>query len=359
MAENSKIEWTDATFNPWRGCTKISAGCANCYAESLSGRNPKVLGTWGPNGTRVVAAETGDAGWSAPVKWNRLAAAAKLPDGTPNPDGHRPRVFCASLADVFEEWSGPMTAANGNPLWWCHGSLSNSPIPSTGLEAGCRLATMDDIRARLFDLIGETPNLDWLVLTKRPRHMREWLAGSAVAGLSTGNPHAAAWPFPNVWLGTSVEDQAAAKTRIPELLSIPAAVRFLSVEPLLGPLDISDYLHLYHGHPPKAWPHGRVHWVIVGGESGHGARPLNPEWVKSLRDQCVAPGVPFFFKQWGEFEEGMNSSGVIVSSGEVSGKHATVSHGGRTSLMVRVGKKAAGRLLDGRTWSEFPTPAGA
>jgi protein gp37 len=297
MAGTTKIEWCDATFNCWRGCTKISEGCKACYAETMSGRNPKTLGVWGPNGTRVVASE---AKWREPLKWNKLAAGGRLPDGTPNPDGRRPRVFCASLADVFEDWAGPVTASNGNPLWWCHGSLSNSPIPSTGLTEGCRLATMDDVRQRLFDTIAETPHLDWLILTKRPAVMRDWLRGEFMGADGTGNAHAATWPWPNVWLGVSVEDQKAAKERIPVLLDVPAAVHFLSCEPLLGEVDVSDYLYVFKTHQKgQQWPHGPVNWVIVGAESGPGSRTMQIEWARSLVRQCKDAGRACFVKQLG------------------------------------------------------------
>lgn len=306
--ENSKIEWTDHTFNPWRGCTKISSGCLNCYAETQSKRNPGVLGQWGPEGTRVVASE---AKWAEPLKWNRQAAerhanwrrAAMMQrseyDG-PDP-WERPRVFCASMADVFEEWSGPMHASNGNPLWWCFGSLSNSPHPSDfDTRAGCRVATMADIRERLFQTIGDTPHLDWLLLTKRPEN----------AVRMTDR-----WPA-NVWLGVSVEDQAAANERIPVLLTIPAKVRFLSCEPLLGPVDLShiriplagdsymtrsalrgtDGLNRGKETPGRD---KRIDWVIAGGESGNGARPCRVEWIQLLVEQCRAANVACFVKQLG------------------------------------------------------------
>ncbi len=321
MAENSKIEWTHHTFNPWRGCTKISAGCTNCYAETLSHRNPKTLGVWGDKGTRVIASE---AYWREPIKWN--AAAVKA--------GERHRVFCASLADVFED-----------------------------------RPELDEPRQRLFDLILQTPQLDWLLLTKRPEVMREFLIGEAYRISAPGLTNSHVWDcgWPNVWLGVSVEDQAAVKARGPILLSIPAAVHFLSVEPLLGPIDAADYLHFFHGNRGnvKQWPCGkRVAWVIVGGESGHNARPMHPEWARSLRDQCTQAGVPFFFKQWGEF---VSYTHCGCHADEIS-KHKNVSLNidGRhlddadddtqAALMVRVGKKAAGRELAGRSWDEFPKP---
>ena len=275
MAENSKIEWTDHTFNPWRGCTKISAGCANCYAETLSHRNPKTLGVWGDNGTRIIAAESM---WREPLRWNRLAQKA----------GVRHRVFCASLADVFEDRS-----------------------------------ELDAPRQRLFDLILATPSLDWLLLTKRPEIMADWLVGKSFN--SHANQHAWGDGWPNVWLGVSVENQEQRK-RIDVLLTIPARIHWLSMEPLLERVDIEDYIHVFHGrHPTKKWPYGKVDLVIVGGESGANARKMEADWPLDLLFQCKGK-TAFFFKQWGEFDCNGN----------------------------RVGKKSAGRLLAGLTWDEMP-----
>lgn len=265
MAENTKIEWTHHTFNPVRGCKKVSDGCKNCYAEKMSKRNPETLGVWGDDGVRAIAAESY---WKQPVKWNRDA----------EKDGERRRVFCASLADVFED----------RPEW---------------IEP----------RARLFDLIRQTPNLDWLLLTKRPDNIihsiyqlpldfwpeetremaRNWLYGL---------------PPKNVWLGTSVENQEQADKRIPELLKVPAKVRFLSCEPLLGdikwlcapnerpqPRGIGTD---YEWHP-KGCIDTAIDWVIVGGESGPDARPMHPDWARSIRDYCKAANVPIFIKQMG------------------------------------------------------------
>tara|TARA_R100001530_G_scaffold131770_1_gene103639 strand:+ start:423 stop:1325 length:903 start_codon:yes stop_codon:yes gene_type:complete len=276
MAENSNIEWTTHTFNPWRGCTKVSAGCANCYAEAMSKRNPGVLGVWGDDGTRVLAA---DSYWKQPYKWHRDAEGAE----------ERHRVFCASLADVFEDREDVMLA-----------------------------------RERLMILIENTPSLDWLLLTKRPQNVmrlvfREW----------THN-------FPsNVWLGTSIENQEAADERIPELVKCPAGNRFLSMEPLLGEVDVRQYLYSDYDKaahdrqfftPLEGFTHAKVLWVVVGGESGPNARPMHPDWARSICDQCSEAGVPFFFKQWGEHSQDM----------------------------VRVGKRDAGRELDGKTWDEIP-----
>lgn len=288
MAENSKIEWTDHTFNPWRGCTKVSSGCANCYAETMSGRNPKVLGVWGPQGTRVLASE---AQWKEPLKWDRQAGEAKK----------RQLVFCASLADVFEDWQGPMVNAKGTTV--VRGEWQEC------LERHDEPLTMDYFRFELFNLIRRTPNLDWLLLTKRPENIGRMMAG-----------YLGAWDtdhIPNVWLGVSVENQATADERIPVLLRIPAAVRFLSCEPLLGPVDLSKWLACNCPADYAKWPGddshnhwcprshspervlSQLHWVIVGGESGHGARPCELDWLRSLRDQCAAAGVAFFNKQIG------------------------------------------------------------
>lgn len=234
MSENTKIEWADHTFNPWEGCTKVGPGCDNCYAEN---RNSRFGGgqaiNWGPGAPRR---RTSPANWNKPRKWNEEAKRL----------GIRYRVFCASLADVFD---------NAVPLQW---------------------------REDLFNLIAATPNLDWLLLTKR--------IGNAPAMVSIIPGHLPQ----NVWLGITVVNQAEANRDIPKLLAIPASVRFLSMEPLLGPVDLRQ-AHI----APVRLP--RVDWVIVGGESGPGARPMHPDWARSLRDQCNAAGVPFLFKQWGEW----------------------------------------------------------
>ena len=282
--ENSNIEWTDHTFNPWMGCTKVSDGCKNCYAETLMDkRYGKVK--WGPQGQRV---RTSAANWKKPLKWDREAAAA----------GKRARVFCASLADVFED------------------------KPDQRDE-------MDKWRTELFQLIQDTPNLDWLLLTKRPENVMEMV----------GN---VPWYYglPNVWIGTSVENQEQADKRIPALVTIPAAVRFLSMEPLFGPidLDLSGSNYGIYG----------IDWVIVGGESGPNARPMHPDWARGIRNQCQEAGVPFFFKQWGEWAW----TGDYITDNLYADKQRYM-FADRT-VMIRAGKRAAGRLLDGREWNGFP-----
>lgn len=276
MAENSRIEWTDHTFNPWLGCTKVSPACKNCYAErDMDHRFGRVA--WGPGGTRV---KTSSANWSLPLRWNQEAETK----------GVRYRVFCASLADVFEHWPHPMQNHHGEQI----------------------TSTMDDLRCELFRLIDATPNLDWLLLTKRPELIRaKWQPFSWQT--PTDVPYRS-----NVWLGTTVESSDYL-SRIESLRSARglASVLFISAEPIVGPM-------------PRLREHlSGIDWVIAGGESGPDARPSNPAWFRSIRDQCDLHGVPFLFKQWGEFNESGN----------------------------RVGKKAAGRLLDGVEHNGVPLRA--
>jgi len=278
MAKNSKIEWTHHTFNPWWGCTKVSAACKHCYAETWAIRLG--LDLWGGKTSRRFFSEHH---WKEPLRWNEEAKWER----------QRRRVFCASMADVFEN-----------------------------------RRELDSWRERLWNLIASTPSLDWLLLTKRP----ELIARFA--------PWDKDWPT-NVWLGTTVESQRWAEKRIEALLQHPAAVRFVSCEPLLGFLDLRPWL----GSQEKR---GSLHWVIAGGESGAAARPMNPAWAKDLRDQCLTAGIPFHFKQWGHWRP----ESMPVRSG-----HRTVQvfdTTGRPVTLIRLGKKASGRDLDGRTWDQFP-----
>lgn len=258
MSENSAIEWTHHTFNPWWGCTKVSPGCSACYAEAFDKR---VGGAhWGPG---VERRTFGEKHWNEPKKWD--AKAAKL--------GERHRVFCSSMADVFD-----------------------AEAPAGQIE-------------RLWPLIRETPHLDWLLLTKRP----ERIGASLPADWGDG--------YPNVWLGTSVEDQARAEERIPHLLHVPAVVRFLSMEPLLGAVSLDRWFGLKPGAEwepclcaeiaerdrPCLVCEGRqflgersgISWVIVGGESGPKARPFDVQWAIQTIQACKDAGVPVFFKQAG------------------------------------------------------------
>lgn len=252
MGENSGIEWTHHTFNPVWGCSKVSAGCANCYAEGTANRWG--FDVWGKDKPRRTF---GDAHWDEPVKWNREAEAA----------GERRRVFCASMADVFEDH--PTTAAQ---------------LP------------------RLWDLIRRTPMLDWLLLTKRPERIKASLPED------WWNSQRAGPGYANVWLGTSVESQDVAIKRIAHLISVPARVRFLSCEPLLGPLSIR---HLIADERASGLRRD-VQWVIVGGESGPGARPMDLMWARDLRDQVQPIGVAFFFKQTGKVAALVSAKGGTV-----------------------------------------------
>jgi protein gp37 len=258
MAEATKIQWSDATFNPWRSCSKLSEGCANCYAERSSHRNERVLGEWGPNGTRPVAAE---AQWREVFAWNERAAA----------EGVRRRVFCASIADVFE---GPET------------------MPGTAVSA------INLTRARLFDTIARTPWLDWLLLTKRTDGIKARISEvTDYEHYRLGAAMARRWldgDFPpNVWLGASVENQRR-RYRILELCAVPARVRFLSVEPILEAIDLE--LDRFCG---------MVDWVIVGGESGAAAkvRTFDLAWAEQVIAECRAARVPVFVKQFGSRTE--------------------------------------------------------
>jgi protein gp37 len=300
MAENSNIEWTDHTFNPWIGCQKVSPGCDHCYAETWDARGLQQRESrWGPHASRT---RTSPANWRKPLAWDKAAKAS----------GNRARVFCASLADVFDN----------------HGSI------------------LPEWRADLWALIAETPHLDWLMLTKRPQNITKMLPGLGME-LGWGTP---AWGdgWPNVWLGTTVENQTEADRRIPHLLSVPAKVRFLSCEPMLGPIDLTalsrpaglgthEYSALDCDVDPEDdgdWHGATINWVICGGESGPAARPMHPDWARSLRDQCDFAGVPFHFKQWGEFAPHPSP----MADGAV----------------YRVGKNVAGRLLDGIEWNDLP-----
>ncbi|AOK61950.1 hypothetical protein WM29_22725 [Burkholderia ubonensis] len=366
MAENSNIEWTDHTFNPFIGCTKVSPGCDHCYAEHLMDtRMHKVV--WGPHGERV---RTSASTWRQPIRWNARHAEFSAAHG------RRQRVFCASLADVFDNAV--------DPAW----------------------------RRDLFALIAQTPNLDWLLLTKRIGNVPTMLRHIGVDRIPD-----------NVWLGATIVNQAEADRDIPKLLAVPARVHFLSMEPLLGPVELrlptriwtnsaggrscdhccngdrcDDPTHCERGRPdwhvrcPYCRGTGRgkpIDWVIVGGESSPGARPMHPDWARSLRDQCAASGVPFLFKQWGEWKpvsqmdetRSLYRSNRIAREGEdqgviddlygsackvdqlclrIDGNHVPIDSPNAflagTSPMhaFKVGKRAAGRLLDGRTHDEFP-----
>lgn len=337
----SPIEWCDFTFNPWVGCTKISPACDNCYAEGWARRTGQAE-LWTGERRRTTPAN-----WRQPLKWDQQSA-AQVAAG-----GRRLRVFCASLADVFD-----------------------NQVP-------------DDWRADLWALIRATPNLDWQLLTKRPQNIARMLPPDWGDG------------WPHVWLGTTVEAQERADRNIPYLLDTPAAVRFLSVEPLLGAVDLQQIaihtprhsmlgpferndtpmlLNALTGHVSGIDEIGaRIDWVIVGGESGPNARPMHPDWARQIRDQCAAAGVPFLFKQWGEyvpmFQAGYTcwtnktpqrpgyrgpARGACSGSPTHTDTTCITKFSRDGTIYVQIGKKAAGRTLDGVTHDAFPaSPAGA
>ncbi|HDV6327502.1 TPA: phage Gp37/Gp68 family protein [Burkholderia cenocepacia] len=325
MSENTKIEWCDHTFNPWEGCQKVSPGCDHCYAES---RNARFAGgtavNWGPSAPRR---RTSPANWRKPLAWE--AAHAEFFAA----HGRRQRVFCASLADVFDNAV--------DPAW----------------------------RADLFTLIERTPNLDWLLLTKRIGNVMSMVSEAAQYQFDLDRVEKPRL-HDNIWIGATIVNQDEADRDIPKLLAVPARVRFLSMEPLLGPVDLTSIpwgglrVSVLQG-----WdgPEHGLHWVIVGGESGAGARPMHPDWARSLRDQCAAAGVPFLFKQWGEWTPGENCGGPATRTERVAdwfgdewsfstmtpSEHDGLSYDDEPTV-YRIGKRAAGRLLDGRTHDEFP-----
>lgn len=319
MGDTTTISWADRTFNPWIGCTKISPACDGCYAEALMGEggrfNRVVWGAPGKgDGTRD---RTAPSNWAKPRKWNREAADA--PGQT--------FVFCSSLADVFD---------NAVPPEW---------------------------RRDLFDLIRETPHLTWLLLTKRPGMVVKLFADTLPATADKRNAALeAAWPR-NAAIGCTIINQDEADRDVPKLLAAKAALKpafaFLSMEPLLGPVQLwkangaegHDYLNggWYENDDPAQYAGSggggghasgygpKIDWVITGGETdqgNHKARPADPAWFRSLRDQCAAAGVPFHFKQWGEWQPG---AGVIGSDIETFGDR----------VVTRAGKDCDPCTLDG------------
>jgi protein gp37 len=310
----TKIEWTDEVWNVVTGCEKVSPGCDNCYAETFAER-------W-----RGIPGHHFETGFDVTLRPERLT----LPLRWRKPK----RVFVNSMSDLFHK-----------------------DIP-------------DEYIARTFAVMALTPQHTYQILTKRHGRMRALLsdpefekqvdyellhfppfADPKLIRRSWPLPKPS-WPLPNVWLGVSVEDQKRADLRIPALTQTPAAVRFLSCEPLLGPVDVSQWLGDTDSDEPGAYRDG-IHWVIAGGESGRGARPMAPQWATSLRDQCADADVPFFFKQFGEYAPtgylviGATSKGTLLAGDPVDDM-------GHRVELARVGKKNAGRELDGREHNAFP-----
>lgn len=318
MSTGTKIEWTDATWNPVTGCTRVSAGCDRCYIERtppfrMAGRRFDGTGPGSSTGVQLHPQRL-----EQPLRWRKPR-----------------RVFVNSLADLFHD-----------------------DVP-------------DDFLVRTFAVMATVKHCTFQILTKRPARMRSLLSdedfADRVERAMAVWTHAdtEAWPLPNVWLGVSVENQKWADIRIPALLNTPAAVRWISAEPLLGPIDLNGRIDPRVGGRPRLtyWLHGeprfgerkpipgssltvadleigpKLDWVVAGGESGPGSRPMHPDWARGLRDQCAQARVPFLFKQWGDHRP--------PADGDESGAPWT-----------RVGKKAAGRELDGRTHDEYPEVTG-
>jgi protein gp37 len=345
---NTSIEWATKVWNPLRGCSKVSEGCHNCYAMRQAHR---FSGQGMPYEGLTRATEYGPQ-WTGNVKL--------VPDMLVQPlKWQRPeRIFVNSMSDLFHQ-----------------------EVP-------------DDFIWSVFEIMAQSQQHTFQILTKRPERMKEMLTNRFWRDLGTpkrpffarivkGEQREGDMPcLPNVWLGVSVENQKSADERIPLLLQTQAAIRFLSMEPLLGHVDLSaEYLTSKLGSFPfpKLHPIHRtrfinlIDWVIVGGESGHKARPMHPDWVRSIRDQCQEAGVPFFFKQNGEWVVGRRMQeieipGIVEESrnGIITlttidppqdvgkRKYAVINNEGKVFEMVRVGKKAAGRMLDGREWNEYP-----
>lgn len=303
VGDTTYIEWTDATWNPVTGCTRVSPGCVNCYID------------WAPP-FRVEGRHFTDRDGNRSHAIGATTGVRLHPDRLDWPLRKRSwrgkRVFVCSLADLFHD-----------------------DVP-------------DEYIARVFAVMALTPEVTYQVLTKRPARMRALLASGTFAGMVWRDVDDPSWPLPNVWMGVTVEDQERADQRIPILLDTPAAVRWLSCEPLLGPVNLGRAVGTYYGGDPREDESG-IDWVVVGGESGPGARPMHPDWARSLRDQCRDAGVPFLFKQWGDLVTEEQAPEDITLPA-VSWRHL----GDDQPPVWRVGKKRAGRLLDGRTHDGYP-----
>lgn len=354
MADGTKIEWTDATWNPITGCSVVSPGCTNCYAMKLAGTRLK------HHPTRAGLTNDSKAGpvWNGQVRFNEGMLLDPL-------SWRRPRmIFVCAHGDLFAE-----------------------NVPDGWID-------------QVFAIMALAPHHTFQLLTKRPERMRSYLLGFDCDGARRFNISNAAeriatgfrpwkgdgatdwdaavaraitgpdWPLPNVWLGVSVEDQKRADERIPVLLETPANIRWVSAEPLLGPLDIRRHIQFAHLDSELGLSNPGIDWVVVGGESGRHARPMHPDWARSLRDQCAEADVAFLFKQWGEYLPAIDrdrddpdwrrdySHTYADDQPEMAWLNIDGGcgfHGARFHVMQRVGKRVAGRLLDGVEHNAFPT----
>lgn len=347
----TKIEWADLTFNCWIGCAKVSPGCKFCYAEADMDKRRK-RAVWGACGTRSV---TSYSYWQEALKWNREA----------QHEGVRKRVFCASLADVFEDFTGQIVDNKGNPLWLplIRESFVDVLPRMVTVDTGFPL-TLSIIRMYLFKLMEATPWLDWLIVTKRPENAMSMVPKHWQTD----------WPV-NVWMGVSVENQNEANNRIPYLLKIPAPIHFVSQEPNLGLVDYTKILvngkQMFGMDAEEvtaelnALGDGadfefKIDWIIVGGESGEKARPMHPSWVLSVQQQCAEYDTHFFFKQWGEYAWGANGSDIkegknlmfVYEDGTIAGD--IIEQGRNAELMTKVGKHNSGALINGNIYRSIP-----
>lgn len=344
MSDKSKIEWTDATWNPVVGCSKVSPGCDNCYAEKMACRLAAMGQQKYRNVIRCDANERG-IGWSGETCCDAAALSIPLRWKTPR------RIFVCSMGDLFHE-----------------------SVPFDFID-------------RVWAVMALCPQHTFQVLTKRPERMREYLTKenlgdrifSQALEIDSQRVHRGAdpgWPVTNVHLGVTAENQEQADARIPLLLQTPAAVRFVSYEPALGPVDFSPgfdaWRHVKSGAlyrsefvTPSSGPFEDVSLdgIIAGGESGPHARPAHPDWFRQVRDQCKAAGVPFFFKQWGEWAPFNRAISIpdfpdntpiclVKKDGRMIRPYCGYDAPGHE--MMRIGKKNAGRLLEGRTHDELP-----
>jgi protein gp37 len=312
--DKSKIEWTDATWNPVRGCSIVSAGCTNCYAmrvahRSFTSPDMPYHGLTRISGGRPV--------WNGDIKLVRSMLRQPLVWKRPR------RIFVNSMSDLFHE-----------------------KVPFDFID-------------EVFEVMLQAHWHTYQILTKRPERMLEWAwSTNARHGDMLGCPGGSELPEPpkHIHLGVSAEDQETADRRIHLLSQVPAAVRWVSFEPLLGDVNIQRWAPPLK---PGARSQAVIEWAVIGGESGPGARPMHPNWVRHLRNQCVAAGVPFFFKQWGDWFP------IDAETHTGKQKEFELAHGARKTLgelkildletaVYRCGKRAAGRLLDGRTWDEYP-----
>lgn len=352
MSDKSKIEWTDATWNPVTGCEKVSQGCKHCYAERQ----------W----PRFHGREWVDVPLKGPI--------AKIYPEIPTVNIQRPftHVMChPERLDQPLRWKQPRRIFVNSIS-----DLFHDDVP-------------DEFIARIFGAMAATQHHTFQVLTKRPERMRNFLVncawwegwvthnGSPVEKAYQGNgiivgSRQTGWPLPNVWLGVSVEDQSTADERIPLLLQTPAAVRWVSAEPLLGEISLERFLLSSYDKAAHDYQmlgtecrSNKLNWIVAGGESGPKARPMHPDWIRSLRDQCDERGTPFLFKQWGEWVPGLDASNeqidaarsgawVHLAGGIHDGNDKDVFLKG-DGHVLRVGKKSAGRLLDGVLHDDYPS----